>query len=96
MPRLSEVLSRQQRLALAVTTRTPTQVARTFARYEGQFYDRAAFDHLARETRAAYAATDAHAAAAFRDRLDQRLAERDRQPVSWDGAGCVAGKQRAG
>lgn len=95
MPRLSDTLSRQQRLALAAATCTPAQVARTFALYEGQFYDRAAFDHLAREAQAAYAVSSPTAATSFRERLDRRLAERERQPVAWEGTPWAASAPRA-
>lgn len=95
MPRFSDVLSRQHRLALAVSTHSPAHVARTFALYEGQFYDRATFDNLARETVAAYAVADPDAATSFRERLDQRLVERHRQPVAWEGAPCAPSGHRA-
>lgn len=84
MPTLFDTLSAGQRLALAVRSRSPAHLARQFALYEGQFYDRAAFDHLACETRALYAAGDPVAGAEFRARLDRHLAARDRQPVAWD------------
>ena len=59
MPTLRETLPLSEQLACAVIHHTPIQLARTFAAYEGQFYDRLAFDHLARQVHALYAPADA-------------------------------------
>jgi hypothetical protein len=81
MPTLRETLSLSQQLACAVVQHTPIQLAHTFAAYEGQFYDRLAFDELARKVHALYAPADADV---FRSRLDRRLRDRHSAPVAWD------------
>ena len=52
----------------------------TFASLEGQFYDRAPFDNLARQVHALYEPGDADV---FRTRLDRRLRDRHSAPVDW-------------
>jgi hypothetical protein len=48
MQTLHETLPPTPRLELAVQVSTPARLARTFATFVGQFYDREAFDLLAR------------------------------------------------
>lgn len=84
MPDLYEVLPREQQLALAVRARRPAELARFFAAHAGQFYDRAAFDALAREIRDLYAQESDDHADHFRRRLDRQLRDRHHAPVGWD------------
>jgi hypothetical protein len=84
MPSLSETLPPERRLELAVRTRTPFQLALAFASFAGQFYDRPAFDALARRASDLYADDDGERASEFRARLDRRLCDRHREPVAWD------------
>ena len=87
MPILHETISPEWRLKLAVRTKSPSQLALTFAAYAGQFYDRASFDDLARHVSDLYAdANDTHARE-FRDRLNRRLCDRFREPVVWETVG---------
>jgi hypothetical protein len=86
MHTIHEALPLAQQLALAVRAHRPHSLARAFAQHAGQFYDRARFDQLARETRALYAVHDPSDADTFRAGLDARLTERDRSPVAWDHA----------
>jgi hypothetical protein len=79
-----DALPLEQRLALAVRSNRPHGLARAFAQYAGQFYDRGGFDRLAREARALYAGHSAADADAFRSVLDARLSERARPRVAWD------------
>lgn len=95
MPTLLDSQTPSQQLRLAVRTRTPARLAQTFAAYEGQFYDRASFDALAREARALYAVQDPEEAATFQDRLDRRLCDRYRAPVTWDVAPAPTSKRAA-
>lgn len=81
MPTLRETLPVPEQLACAVRQHTPVQLARTFAAFEGQFYDRQPFDDLARQVHALYAPEDADL---FRRRLDRRLRDRHSTPVAWD------------
>jgi len=81
MPTLRETLSLTEQLACAVRQHTPVHLARTFAAFEGQFYDRAPFDDLARQVHALYAPDDADI---FRTRLDRRLRDRHSAPVAWE------------
>ena len=83
MPSLSESLPTERRLELAVRTRTPSQLALAFASFAGQFYDRSAFDALARRASELYA-DDRERATEFRARLDRRLCDRYREPVAWE------------
>ena len=80
MPRLYEILSPARQLELAVQAKSPTQLARTFAAFVGQFYDREAFDALARQVNDLY---DADRASTFRSQLDRRLCDRYHAPVTW-------------
>ena len=84
MPTVYDVLSRRQRLALAVAAKRPAVLAQTFAAHVGQFYDRTAFDALAREAAALYADDNAEDADRFRAQLDRRLWERQRTPIVWE------------
>ena len=71
-------------LGLAVSTRTPSVLARLFASFAGQFYDRSDFDALARQVSDLYASRDAGDAYCFRTRLDLRLHDRYHDPVVWE------------
>ncbi len=81
MFKLYETLAPARQLELAVRAKTPTQLAQTFAAYVGQFYEREAFDALARQVADLY---DDAGAGTFRWQLDRRLCERSRAPVAWD------------
>jgi hypothetical protein len=81
MATLHDTLPATQQLALAVRARTPSQLAQTFAAFVGQFYDREAFDTLARQVNDLY---DAERAGCFRAQLDRRLHDRYHAPVAWD------------
>lgn len=81
MPRLYETLSADCRLELAVQSKSPAYLARTFATFAGQFYDREAFDQLARQV---YGLYDRDQAEQFRTELDGKLYDRYHQPVAWD------------
>ena len=81
MPKLYEILSPARQRELAVQAKSPTGLAQTFAAFVGQFYDRAAFDSLARQVSELY---DAERARAFRAQLDRRLRDRYHAPVAWD------------
>ena len=83
MPRLYQTQPCSLQLSLAVRVRYPAGMAQTFAAYVGQFYERAAFDALAREVHDLYAARSANDAALFRTRLDRRLYDRYHAPVAW-------------
>ena len=48
MNTLHEMLPLQQQLTVAVRAATPDALARAFAAHAAQFYDRGAFDALAR------------------------------------------------
>ena len=67
----------------AVRDKSPEHVARVFAGHVGQFYDRTAYDALAREVRGMYAARCPADAETFRVRLDRDLYGRYREPVDW-------------
>jgi hypothetical protein len=54
MPQLSEILLRASRLQLALYSHTPFRLAQTFAAFVGAFYDRGAFDALARQVSELY------------------------------------------
>ena len=84
MPELQDTLSPTARLQIAVRTKSPADLARTFAAYVGQFYDRSDFDALARQVSDLYAGASAERAAHFRRRLDRRLHDRHHAPVAWD------------
>jgi hypothetical protein len=81
---LLDLLPRHRQLELAVRTKDPACVARTFAGYLGLFYDRAPFDAVAREVYALYAVDSDQSAACFRHRLDRHARERGRPPVAWE------------
>ncbi len=92
MPTLRETLSTHEQLIIAVRQQTPVRLARTFASFEGQFYDRTPFDNLARHVHALYEPADADI---FRGRLDRRLRDRHSAPVAWDiDRDTLAGQQR--
>ena len=92
MPTLRETLSTHEQLIIAVRQQTPVRLARTFASFEGQFYDRTPFDTLARHVHALYEPADADI---FRARLDRRLRDRHSAPVAWDiDRDTLAGRQR--
>ena len=84
MPTLYETLPPERQLELAVRTRSPAQLAQAFAAFAGPFYDRPAFDDLARRASDLYADEGAQRASEFRARLDRRLCDRYREPVAWD------------
>lgn len=84
MSAIAELLTLDERLALAVRAQPPAQVARHFAAHVGQFYRRHDFDALARQTSALYAVASDEDAQRFRTRLDQRLRDRHHAPVRWD------------
>ena len=81
MARIYDSVTPARQLELAVQTKTPVQLARTFAAFVGQFYEREAFDALAREVHGLY---DADRAGTFRSQLDRRLHDRYHAPVAWD------------
>jgi len=89
MAKLYETLPLTRQLELAVRTASPARLAQTFAAYAGQFYDRAAFDALARRVSELYAAQSPAGARAFESRLDERLCARDRAPVAWQPAAAA-------
>ena len=84
MSRLSDSLGQNLCLELAVSTRSPSFLARLFASFTGQFCDRADFDALARQVSDLYASRDAEDAYRFRSRLDLRLHDRYHDPVVWE------------
>ncbi len=84
MPRFSDALLPAEQLALAVAANPPASLARAFASYAGQFYDREPFDALARQVSDLYAARDSDEASSFRARLDRRLCDRYHAPVAWE------------
>jgi hypothetical protein len=84
MPKLYVTLPPARQLELAVKTKSPAQLAQTFAAYVGQFYDRSAFDTLARQVSDLYDLDSPDRATCFRTRLNRRLCERSRAPVAWD------------
>jgi hypothetical protein len=95
MPEFGDHLSTTQRLELAVRVHGPARLAERFSAYAGQFYDRSAFDLLAREVSALYSARcDVDDAYRFRVRLDRRLRDRWHLPVDWDGEGDAMAPQR--
>ena len=84
MTTLCDIVPQDQLLSLAVAVKSPTVLAHTFAAYVGQFYDRTAFDALARQVADLYALDNAERAARFRAHLDRRLCDRYHTPVAWD------------
>ena len=95
MPRFDESLTIAEQLALAVLAHPPGHVARHFAAHVGQFYRRGDFDALARRANALYETRSDADAWRFRARLDQRLADRHREPVRWELAAPEAAVGRA-
>jgi hypothetical protein len=83
MAKLHETLPSTRQLEIAVRTNRPAALARTFALFVGQFYDRLGFDALARRAHDLYALQSPVQAQEFRLRLDRRLRDRYRPPVSW-------------
>lgn len=81
---VSNTLPLHARWEIAVRTKKPAQVARTFAAQVGQFYDRAEFDTLARQVSDLYGEESPEHAQHFRARLDRRLYDRYHTPVAWD------------
>ena len=93
MPMLSDGLPYANRLQLALRIHTPSRLAMIFASFSGQFYDRSAFDALARQVSDLYDLEGQESADVFREQLDRRIGQRDRGPVAWDetnGEGRVA------
>ena len=84
MTRIYETLPSEGRLRMALRVMTPTRLAQTFAAFAGQFYDRSAFDTLAREIGHLYDIESAEDASLFRSQLDRRLCDRFHTPVAWD------------
>ena len=84
MSRLRDSLGQNLCLELAVSTRSPSFLARVFASFAGQFYDRADFDALARQVSDLYASRDVEGGYCFRTRLDLRLHDRYHEPVVWE------------
>ncbi|HVC35159.1 MAG TPA: hypothetical protein VNL16_16725 [Chloroflexota bacterium] len=81
MTKLYETLPLERQLACAVRSKTPTRLAENFAAFVGQFYNRVAFDALARQVNDLY---DAERATTFRSQLDRRLYDRYHDPVAWE------------
>lgn len=81
MAKLVDAVSVEQQLTLAVRLTSPAQLAQRFAAFVGQFYDRPAFDALARQACDGY---DPERAGTFRAHLDRRLTDRYHEPVVWD------------
>lgn len=92
MSKLYDTLPVDTQLALAVRAKTPFRLAQTFALFAGQFYDRDAFDTLARRTSELYEADDPESAYRFRRTLDRQLHDRYDEPVSWDLESVTAAK----
>jgi len=92
MATISDALSPESRLKLAVRTKSPYQLAQAFAAHAGQFYDRTSFDDLARQVSDLYGSRDDRRASEFRRRLDRRLCDRFHEPVAWE----VAPSDRGG
>lgn len=72
------------RWEVAVRTKTPAHLARTFANQVGAFYDRDEFDALARQVSDLYRQDSPEDAQHFRARLDRRLYDHYHTPVVWD------------
>ena len=84
MTTIHETLPSDGRLRMALRVMTPTRLAQTFAAFVGQFYDRSAFDTLARQVSDLYDRESADHASLFRSQLDRRLCDRFHMPVAWD------------
>jgi hypothetical protein len=96
MSALYETQPTSLQLALAVRTKRPAGLAQTFASHAGQFYDRIAFDTLARQVSDLYSQSSPDDAHTFRNRLDRRLCDRHHDPVAWDLAGTTQCEARPG
>ena len=90
MAKLYETLPLTRQLEIAVRTTSPVGLARTFAAFVGQFYDRSGFDTLARQVSDLYDVDSAERARNFRAQLDRRLYDRYHAPVAWDVAPSAA------
>lgn len=84
MSKHSTKQSFRARWEVAVQATPPASLARTFAAYVGQFYDRHEFDALARQVHGLYCLDDPQQARCFRERLDHRLYDHYHFPVTWD------------
>jgi hypothetical protein len=84
MARIYETLPPVGRLQMALRVMSPTRLAQTFAAFVGQFYDRSAFDTLARQVSHIYDLESAEQAQIFRSQLDRRLYDRHHTCVAWE------------
>ncbi|HLI51829.1 MAG TPA: hypothetical protein VKU87_08530 [Thermomicrobiaceae bacterium] len=84
MPKFADSVSREQQLLLSVQFTSPGQLAQIFSAFVGQFYDRRAFDTLARQVCDCYDRDDQERARTFRVHLDRRLSDRYHDPVVWE------------
>ncbi len=84
MTRIYETLPPVGRLQMTLRVMSPTRLAQTFAAFVGQFYDRSAFDTLARQVSDLYDLEGAEHAQIFRSQLDRRLCDRYHARVAWD------------
>jgi len=84
MTRIYETLPPLARLHMTLRVMSPTRLAQTFAAFVGQFYDRAAFDTLARQVSELYDLESTEHARLFRCQLDRWLYDRYHAPVAWD------------
>ena len=84
MTRIYETLPPGGRLHMTLRVMSPTRLAQTFAAFVGQFYDRSAFDTLARQVSDLYDLESAEHARIFRSQLDRRLCDRYHARVAWD------------
>ena len=84
MAQIYETLPHFGQLRMALQVMSPTRMAQTFATFVGQFYDRSAFDMLAREMNDVYALECAEDGQVFRAQLDRRLCDRYHARVAWE------------
>jgi len=84
MTRIYETLPPMGRLQMTLRVMSPTRLAQAFAAFVGQFYDRSAFDTLARQVSDLYDLESAEHARIFRSQLDRRLGDRYHARVAWD------------
>ncbi len=84
MAPMYETLPPAGRLQMALQVMSPTRLAQTFAAFVGQFYDRSAFDSLARQVSVLYDLESADHARIFRSQLDRRLCDRYHAGVAWE------------
>lgn len=82
--KMCDTQSPARRLALAVRLQSPSKLARHFAAFSGQFYDRSDYHSLACRARDLYADESPERAASFCRQLDRRLHDRYHAPVAWD------------